>query len=813
LYVGWGVTFPSAPVIDRGDGRNQVLQQGSSAGGPDPSPRRVRCAPLVIQFDRSMGVREVRLRVFNRHLRAYSVSARSGRSEIDAFRFAPRGDARPRPPVVTYSDIVLRASYGEGDIDRIEANPPDDCFDLMVIDNLAFDALRPRSVPNLVWAGAYEVNQGVMSQLTPVSDPLIASRPNTQLMALPAKRLPFVKNRNTTARFYLSSTVADIDRYAARLRVVITNADGRTTTQTINENTRPAVGPPTSAEPRVMRLDWLGADADARRHFVRRRGRTDQSHDFVVPAAQLLNATSADLVLLGPDGEQLASVRLDFSGPFTIGLNYFRIQALGATPMGLVAIGGPIPLEPARGRIRAFMRDLMPLSGNVRTVDNGVVSVSQAVGITDTCDNLLATLAAMATGTPEVARVNHWTNIFVAQATPSDCVGLGLYGIQATLTVPGVDVVAHEVSHNLGIQHASTSHGEGRWPEPWPYFHGSMGTVDEPLSFLFGAYGVAVTRTSLVPTADWGVWMLDVVNPCPGGAAIFPTCGAPDAQIVHDYMSYGLPTPMPTYGNVPWISDINYFRVFRFLEECVSQDPPASFLTGETATYPVSGCSGARSAAGMAGPAGSLTRVPADGLVFSGVLSREGKIESFRVLRNFVALPSIKQGTHSLVMRARDGKVVRTVPFVLLDSDGKKERRSFLIATPFEPALATVALYEGTRLLFERKASATPPEVQLVSPKGGETWRQGKQKIVWQLQDMDGDRLETFVAYSADGGKSWLPLGLVDGRINSIEVDIANLVPTREALIQVAVSDGLNTQTARSAGIFAISDVGQREKE
>jgi len=816
LYSGWGVTFPSGPVIERDARRNQVLQQGSATGGPDPIPRSVRCAPLVIEFDRSMGVREVRLRVINRHLRTYSVSARSGRTEVDVFHFVPTSETRPRPvPLVEYRDVVLRAAVDEGHIDRVEALPPDGCFDLMVIDNLTFDALRPRPLPSVVWATAYEVNQGVMPQLTMVTDPLVFSTPNTRLMALPEKRLPFVRNRNTAVRFYVSSTIADIPNYAARLRVGITTTDGRTVTQTINENARPATGAPSPSEPQVMRLDWLGSAADIRHHLIGRRGRTDQSHDFVLPAAQLQNAARAELVLLAPDGDALARVRVDFLGPFTIGLNYFRVQGMG-TPVGAVAIGGPIALEPQRGRIRAFMRDLMPVSGSVRSVNRGVISVSEGIGGTDNCNSLLATLSGMAVGTSAVAGVNYWTNVFVAQNTPPDCAGLGYYGIQAALTLQTVDVASHEVSHNVGVVHASNMHGEARWPEAWPYGHGSIGTIDEPQSFFYGVYGIAVTQRSATPTTDWGSWSLDVVNPCPGaaaGIAEFPTCGLGDGQMVHDYMSYGPATPMPTYGNVHWISDINYFRIFRFLQDCVSQDPPAFFLTGSTATYDVGGCLGARPAAGATGAAAGAARMGsfADGLVFSGVLSSAGKVESFRVLRKLVASPPVKRGDFSLVMRGKDGKILRTVPFNGLAADDKAGRRGFLVSTPFEPALGAVEIREGQRSLFERKASAARPEIQLSSPKGGEIWRQGKQKIAWLLRDADGDKLETFVAYSADGGKSWLPIGLVDGRTTSIDVDVANLAPTNAALVYVAVSDGLNTSAAQSAGTFTISNVGQQE--
>lgn len=820
LYSPWGVTFPSAPVIEFDIGRNQALRQGTASGGPDPIPRRVRCAPLIIQFDSAIGVREVRLRALNRHLRAYSVTAHSRTGEVDAFNFYPPRETRPRPfPLAAYRDVVLRAGVGEGDIVRVEANPPSDCFDLMVIDNLAFDAARPPVLPNIVWASAFEVNQGVMPRLTAVTDSVYASVPDTRLMALPAKRLPFVRNRNTVARFFLSSSRADIPNYAARLRVTVTNTDGTTTTQTINENTIFATGAPSPSEPQVMQTDWTRPDADIRHQMITRRGRGDQSHDFVLPASQLRNAARADLRLLAPDGEQLAWVRVDLTGPFTIGLNFFRVQGVaapGAVPIPR-GIGGPVPLEPTRGQIRSFMRDLMPVSGNVRAVNRGVLNVTLGPA-TANCNALLTALSAAAVGIVAVPSVNYWSNMFVAQFPPG-CGGFGWYNTPGALTNPALDTASHEVSHNIGINHASNLHGElarGDW-ETWPYFHGSIGTVDETQSFLHGVYGAVMTQRSVAPAADWGAWVLDVVVPCPvtAPATEWPTCGLADVQIVHDYMSYGPRTPMPTYGNVNWNSDVNFYRVYRFLEDCTALDPPHRFATGSTATFidSTGECSAARTAAGMAGAAPAGGGAPSvDMHVFSGIFSRDGKIDGFRALRKRGIVPlSNKRGAYALILRAADGKVIRTVPFdalVAADADGV---RAFVVATPFEARLAHVEIREGQRLVFERKASPARPEINLVSPKAGEVWRQGKQRIAWQQRDADGDKLETFVQYSTDGGKSWSPLAVLEGGITELAVDVADLTPSKNALIYVSVSDGLNSSAALSAGVFTISNIGQSE--
>ncbi|MEM7133909.1 MAG: hypothetical protein AAF702_46875 [Chloroflexota bacterium] len=132
LYLNLGVRFPSRPTIERDRG-TQILQQGSG----------LRCAPLIMEFSPEMAVREVRMRVINRHLRSYSVQAFAGSTEVDVDRFTTSPDSGPPfPPVIDFRDIVLRAEVGEGNITRVVATPPSDCFDLMMIDNLVFETVR-----------------------------------------------------------------------------------------------------------------------------------------------------------------------------------------------------------------------------------------------------------------------------------------------------------------------------------------------------------------------------------------------------------------------------------------------------------------------------------------------------------------------------------------------------------------------------------------------------------------------------------------------------------------------------------------------
>jgi len=66
-----------------------------------------------------------------------------------------------------------------------------------------------------------------------------------------------------------------------------------------------------------------------------------------------------------------------------------------------------------------------------------------------------------------------------------------------------------------------------------------------------------------------------------------------------------------------------------------------------------------------------------------------------------------------------------------------------------------VLLHQGS-VLVERSVSASTPRVTLLSPDGGEAWRDaGDAAIAWTAEDADGDALSFWLQYSRDGGDTW----------------------------------------------------------
>jgi Leucine-rich repeat (LRR) protein len=129
---------------------------------------------------------------------------------------------------------------------------------------------------------------------------------------------------------------------------------------------------------------------------------------------------------------------------------------------------------------------------------------------------------------------------------------------------------------------------------------------------------------------------------------------------------------------------------------------------------------------------------------------------------------------------------------------------SFLIYLPENENIARVMIKKGDLELTSIQVSETVPEVEILSPNGGETWGADEIRTVqWQGSDLDGDTLYYDVFYSSDGGLNWSPLA-IDLQITSLDVYTGDLPGSENAFIRVAVSDGFNNDSDESDAIFSV---------
>jgi len=89
--------------------------------------------------------------------------------------------------------------------------------------------------------------------------------------------------------------------------------------------------------------------------------------------------------------------------------------------------------------------------------------------------------------------------------------------------------------------------------------------------------------------------------------------------------------------------------------------------------------------------------------------------------------------------------------------EGSASSAYFVYLLPHPEGATRLALFHGETLLAERAASPSAPQLSLESPSGGETWYD-THTVAWMAEDADGDDLTFAVFYSNDGGDTWAPV-------------------------------------------------------
>ena len=111
----------------------------------------------------------------------------------------------------------------------------------------------------------------------------------------------------------------------------------------------------------------------------------------------------------------------------------------------------------------------------------------------------------------------------------------------------------------------------------------------------------------------------------------------------------------------------------------------------------------------------------------------------------------------------------------------------------------------GTKAEFECIVDTKPPEVFLLSPVGGESWRgKERQKIVWKASDENLPLRPISLYYSTDGGTSWKALAL---RLENSSEHMWEVpwIAGDKFLVKVRVKDlAGNVSEATSRGFFAV---------
>jgi len=244
------------------------------------------------------------------------------------------------------------------------------------------------------------------------------------------------------------------------------------------------------------------------------------------------------------------------------------------------------------------------------------------------------------------------------------------------------------------------------------------------------------------------------------------------SRLTPDIMSQVNPT---NFSPTKWISPYRWENLMSYL------DPPAA---ASTASIQQAG----------------------ESLVISGWISENGTGS----LRSIFRLPEAQESpsspsNYSLVLKDSSGSTLLTHSFGVrfVDLDGEKHDPDyFTVLLPHLTGTQSVSLWNGTILLDQITASAYAPQVQVISPNGGET-AENLFTVAWAASDLDGDPLTFKVFYSGDNGLSWTP---VSPRIvgTAYLVNASRLPGGSQSLIRVVASDGFHTSEDQSDAVFTV---------
>ena len=604
-----------------------------------------------------------------------------------------------------------------------------------------------------------EVNQAVQ-------DVMMGIPPRGSIDTL-STGVPILRGRTTVLRWYFFGEGGVAENFTGRLTISGERTDGTTFGRNLSPNT-PATSITVPADP---------GSADRQKTIRFMRGDPNSSLNFVLPADYMANVRFMDLVLSSGGSRITGHIQFRPQREARLGVNILRATGEGVNNLPMATT------EQIDGMLN-YVRAAYPVSEVRVLVDRRAAFDSDDFleFFYGHCGYLIAQLDATWGG--DDAPVRSFTDdpniISNVGVTPvggiEDSGGCAFVGNPAddsnryggvNMNEPFGDILAQEIGHNMGLIHASNSHGEadGGDAEPWPYMHGTIGDDS------FGVWPAVVTP----PTGgDLGVWNIGLIDPCRSETRdideIWPTCTAPDDRQHHDFMSYG--------GPFTWTSDITYNRLNGAIRHRI---PPTRFSYSSMPkifTEP------------------GEPRV--DTLLLSGVLLEDGTNELLMTTRKDLPSTLLTQNEGAMDLQLLDeaGVVLNDVHFDPVElTDHVSHRDVFNVKIPWVPGLAMIRILDAAgETVVEETASANAPVVEITSPNGGEVLASGVHTVTWEGSDADGDELTYLVQYSPDGGWSWQGLDMVmPGDPLEAEIDTSDVIPGRWGVIRVTASDGVNT--------------------
>ena len=309
-----------------------------------------------------------------------------------------------------------------------------------------------------------------------------------------------------------------------------------------------------------------------------------------------------------------------------------------------------------------------------------------------------------------------------------------------------------------------------------------------------------------VPTCDVNCAVATVVPLCAGNIGYWR---GPDCRIFHPSTEgFWVNRWLAQDSSIPYLADCGTASMWMRLEN-----------TSNHCTVGEAFADGYRN---LLANANFVTGADPEALLVRGSIYKSGEAQ----LQPFVYLPETNldrapgaPGAYRVALYDAQGKLLSQTGFDLAfqgtgANGGPTDHAHFVMRIEWKSGTQRVALEDGTgRTLAEVKVTPHAPQIELTSPKGGETWSQGGQRTLrWTASDEDGDALTYFVDTSSDGGKTWLPVA-VDLTRPEYSFDTSSYEVGTAYILRVRASDGVNTTAAVSGGPFTIIAASPRPWE
>ncbi|MBN1962810.1 MAG: hypothetical protein JW841_17905 [Deltaproteobacteria bacterium] len=162
----------------------------------------------------------------------------------------------------------------------------------------------------------------------------------------------------------------------------------------------------------------------------------------------------------------------------------------------------------------------------------------------------------------------------------------------------------------------------------------------------------------------------------------------------------------------------------------------------------------------------------------------------------------LKEGDSFLRVLDANGKELYTTAFNTyadLDSRQGEPIRGFSVTTPAIAEASAVEVYIEGKLQGVIKRTRSRPSVRVEQPVEGSALKK-EVVVAWKAEDGDRDALNAIIRFSPDGGETFIPVA-VDQQSSELRFSTENLPGTSDGILQVVVSDGLNSTTTEVKGL------------